>query len=105
MVKFSLFLFVFSAATFSESSPHLVLKDFSLMSLFFGATKSPAIKPRAFLILHYIYRKVYDLLQAIQNHGGAGARAAVFFAATAFFLSQICVNVGILLLIRLKICS
>jgi NCS1 family nucleobase:cation symporter-1 len=37
--------------------------------------------------------KLYDLLEAIQRHGGAGARAAVFFAAFAFFLSQLCVNV------------
>ncbi|KAF8977043.1 permease for cytosine/purines, uracil, thiamine, allantoin-domain-containing protein [Cyathus striatus] len=37
--------------------------------------------------------KLYDLLEAIQSHGGKGARAAVFFAAFAFFLSQICVNV------------
>lgn len=39
------------------------------------------------------YRKLYDLLQAIQEHGGVGARAAVFFASFAFFLSQLCVNV------------
>jgi NCS1 family nucleobase:cation symporter-1 len=38
-------------------------------------------------------RKLYDLLEAIQTHGGNGARAAVFFAAFAFFLSQLCVNV------------
>ncbi|KAL1758225.1 permease for cytosine/purines, uracil, thiamine, allantoin-domain-containing protein [Schizophyllum commune] len=37
--------------------------------------------------------KLYDLLEAIQRHGGPGARAAVFFAAFAFFLSQLCVNV------------
>ncbi|EPQ55582.1 hypothetical protein GLOTRDRAFT_138462 [Gloeophyllum trabeum ATCC 11539] len=37
--------------------------------------------------------RLYDLLQAIQEHGGNGTRAAVFFAAFAFFLSQICVNV------------
>ncbi|PPQ99769.1 hypothetical protein CVT24_009672 [Panaeolus cyanescens] len=37
--------------------------------------------------------KLYDLLQAIQMHEGKGARAAVFFAAFAFFLSQISVNV------------
>ncbi|KAF9471477.1 hypothetical protein BDN70DRAFT_845311 [Pholiota conissans] len=37
--------------------------------------------------------KLYDLLEAIQMHGGKGARAAVFFAAFAFFLSQLCVNV------------
>ncbi|KAJ7675656.1 permease for cytosine/purines, uracil, thiamine, allantoin-domain-containing protein [Mycena polygramma] len=37
--------------------------------------------------------KLYDLLEAIQTHGGNGARAAVFFAAFAFFLSQLCVNV------------
>ncbi|KAJ3563465.1 hypothetical protein NP233_g8927 [Leucocoprinus birnbaumii] len=37
--------------------------------------------------------KLYDLLEAIQRHGGNGARAAVFFAAFAFFLSQLCMNV------------
>ncbi|KAF5364301.1 hypothetical protein D9756_001139 [Leucocoprinus leucothites] len=37
--------------------------------------------------------KLYDLLEAIQKHGGNGSRAAVFFAAFAFFLSQICMNV------------
>ncbi|KAF9050257.1 NCS1 nucleoside transporter family [Panaeolus papilionaceus] len=37
--------------------------------------------------------KLYDLLEAIQMHEGKGARAAVFFAAFAFFLSQLCVNV------------
>ncbi|KIJ46308.1 hypothetical protein M422DRAFT_165532 [Sphaerobolus stellatus SS14] len=37
--------------------------------------------------------KLYDLLEAIQTHGGNGTRAAVFFAAFAFFLSQLCVNV------------
>ncbi|RDB26775.1 Allantoin permease [Hypsizygus marmoreus] len=37
--------------------------------------------------------KLYDLLQAIQRHGGKGARAAVFSAAFAFFLAQLCVNV------------
>jgi len=37
--------------------------------------------------------KLYDLLQAIQINGGNGARAAVFFAAFAFMLSQMCVNV------------
>ncbi|KAK0236921.1 NCS1 nucleoside transporter family [Armillaria nabsnona] len=37
--------------------------------------------------------KLYDLLQAIQEHGGPGARAAVFFAAFAFFVSQLSVNV------------
>ncbi|KAL1693530.1 permease for cytosine/purines, uracil, thiamine, allantoin-domain-containing protein [Schizophyllum commune] len=37
--------------------------------------------------------KLYDLLEAIQRHGGPSARAAVFFAAFAFFLSQLCVNV------------
>ena len=38
-------------------------------------------------------RKLYDLFSAIQRHGGAGARAAVFFASFAFFLSQLCVTV------------
>ncbi|KAF5309169.1 hypothetical protein D9619_012709 [Psilocybe cf. subviscida] len=38
--------------------------------------------------------KLYDLLEAIQLHEGtSGARAAVFFAAFAFFLSQVSVNV------------
>ncbi|KAK7473185.1 hypothetical protein VKT23_001284 [Stygiomarasmius scandens] len=37
--------------------------------------------------------RLYDLLEAIQTHGGPAARAAVFFAAFAFFLSQLCVNV------------
>ncbi|THH30303.1 hypothetical protein EUX98_g3890 [Antrodiella citrinella] len=37
--------------------------------------------------------KLYDLLQAIQTHGGTGSRAAVFFAAFAFFLAQVSVNV------------
>ncbi|KAE9405158.1 hypothetical protein BT96DRAFT_1015817 [Gymnopus androsaceus JB14] len=37
--------------------------------------------------------KLYDLLEAIQTNGGNGARAAVFFAAFAFMLSQMCVNV------------
>jgi nucleobase:cation symporter-1, NCS1 family len=36
---------------------------------------------------------LYDLLEAIQTHGGNGARAAVFFAAFAFMLSQMCVNI------------
>jgi nucleobase:cation symporter-1, NCS1 family len=38
-------------------------------------------------------RRLYDLLEAIQKHEGPAARAPVFFAAFAFFLSQICVNV------------
>lgn len=38
-------------------------------------------------------RRLYDLFEAIQTHGGPGARAAVFFAATAFFLSQLSVTV------------
>ncbi len=42
-----------------------------------------------------VFRKLYDLLTAIQTHGGKGARAAVFFAAFAFFLSQLCVNVSV----------
>ncbi|KAI0719234.1 NCS1 nucleoside transporter family [Fomitopsis betulina] len=37
--------------------------------------------------------RLYDLFEAIQTHGGPGARAAVFFAATAFFLSQLSVTV------------
>ncbi|KAH8093863.1 NCS1 nucleoside transporter family [Cristinia sonorae] len=37
--------------------------------------------------------RLYDLLGAIQRHEGPGARAAVFFAAFAFLLAQICVNV------------
>ncbi|KIK64352.1 hypothetical protein GYMLUDRAFT_220841 [Collybiopsis luxurians FD-317 M1] len=37
--------------------------------------------------------KLYDLLEAIQTHSGNGARAAVFFAAFAFMLSQMCVNI------------
>jgi NCS1 family nucleobase:cation symporter-1 len=37
--------------------------------------------------------KFYDLLETIQKHGGGGTRAAVFFAASAFLLSQLCVNV------------
>ncbi|KAI0694040.1 permease for cytosine/purines, uracil, thiamine, allantoin-domain-containing protein [Cytidiella melzeri] len=37
--------------------------------------------------------KLYDLLTAIQNHGGAKARAAVFFASFAFFLSQMSVTI------------
>lgn len=40
-----------------------------------------------------VHRKLYDLLEAIQTNGGNGARAAVFFAAFAFMLSQMCVNV------------
>ncbi|KAI0822158.1 NCS1 nucleoside transporter family [Trametes gibbosa] len=35
----------------------------------------------------------YDLLEAIQLHGGAGARAACFFAGCAFVLSQLGINV------------
>ncbi|KAF5326815.1 hypothetical protein D9619_004458 [Psilocybe cf. subviscida] len=42
--------------------------------------------PYAFL------RKLYDLLEAIQKHESGTARAAVFFAAFAFFLSQVSVN-------------
>ena len=41
-----------------------------------------------------MYRRLYDLLTAIQMHGGGKARAAVFFAAFAFFLAQLCVNVS-----------
>ncbi|KAF8063953.1 NCS1 nucleoside transporter family [Lyophyllum atratum] len=37
--------------------------------------------------------KLYDLLEAIQRHEGPAARAAVFFLAFAFFLSQLCVNI------------
>lgn len=37
--------------------------------------------------------KLYDLLAAIQRHGGAGARAAVFFASLAFFVSQMSVTI------------
>lgn len=37
--------------------------------------------------------KLYDLLQVIQEHGGPGARVAVFFAVFAFFVSQLSVNV------------
>lgn len=37
--------------------------------------------------------KLYDLLEAIQIHEGPVARVAVFFAALAFFLSQLCVNI------------
>jgi len=36
---------------------------------------------------------LYDLLQAIQRHEGPAARAAVFFAAFAFFVSQLCVGI------------
>jgi hypothetical protein len=43
----------------------------------------------------YNYRRLYDLLTAIQMHGGGAARAAVFFAAFAFFMAQLCVNVRI----------
>ena len=35
---------------------------------------------------------MYDLFEAIQTHGGSSARAAVFLAAFAFFLSQLAVN-------------
>ncbi|KAI0325978.1 NCS1 nucleoside transporter family [Cubamyces sp. BRFM 1775] len=35
----------------------------------------------------------YDLLQAIQTHGGPGARAACFFAGCAFVLSQFGINI------------
>jgi hypothetical protein len=38
-------------------------------------------------------RRLYDLLEAIQRHERPAARAAVFFLAFAFFLSQLCVNV------------
>jgi hypothetical protein len=38
-------------------------------------------------------RRLYDLFEAIQRHEGPAARAAVFFGAFAFFLSQISVNV------------
>ncbi|KAF9447319.1 hypothetical protein P691DRAFT_802597 [Macrolepiota fuliginosa MF-IS2] len=33
--------------------------------------------------------KLYDLLYAVQTHEGSGARAAVFFGASAFFLSSL----------------
>jgi NCS1 family nucleobase:cation symporter-1 len=36
----------------------------------------------------------YDLLAQIQFHGGAGARAAVFFAGCAFVLAQFGINVA-----------
>ena len=39
-------------------------------------------------------RKLYDLLAAIQRHGSSKARAAVFFASFAFFLSQMSVTVS-----------
>ncbi|KAH9849118.1 NCS1 nucleoside transporter family [Lenzites betulinus] len=35
----------------------------------------------------------YDLLESIQLHGGPGARAACFFAGSAFVLSQLGINV------------
>ncbi|OSD00410.1 NCS1 nucleoside transporter family [Trametes coccinea BRFM310] len=35
----------------------------------------------------------YDLLQAIQTHGGPGARAACFFAGCAFVMSQFGINI------------
>ena len=35
----------------------------------------------------------YDLLEAIQMHGGPGARAACFFAGCAFVLSQFGINI------------
>ncbi|KAI0085217.1 permease for cytosine/purines, uracil, thiamine, allantoin-domain-containing protein [Irpex rosettiformis] len=37
--------------------------------------------------------KLYDLLAAIQRHGSSRARAAVFFASFAFFLSQMSVTI------------
>ncbi|KAJ3554747.1 hypothetical protein NM688_g2946 [Phlebia brevispora] len=37
--------------------------------------------------------KLYDLFAAIQRHGGARARAAVFFASFTFFLAQLCVTI------------
>ncbi|KAI0804605.1 permease for cytosine/purines, uracil, thiamine, allantoin-domain-containing protein [Irpex lacteus] len=37
--------------------------------------------------------KLYDLLAAIQRHGSHKARAAVFFASFAFFLSQMSVTI------------
>lgn len=37
--------------------------------------------------------KIYDLLSAVQRHGGPGARAAVFFASLAFVASQLSVTV------------
>ncbi|KAH7929996.1 hypothetical protein BV22DRAFT_1001618 [Leucogyrophana mollusca] len=37
--------------------------------------------------------KLYDLLEAIQMNEGPAARAAVFFAAFSFLLSQLCVNI------------
>ncbi|KAH9895754.1 NCS1 nucleoside transporter family [Cubamyces lactineus] len=36
----------------------------------------------------------YDLLRAIQTHGGTGARAACFFAGCAFVLSQFGINIA-----------
>ncbi|KAG6831439.1 hypothetical protein H0H92_010652 [Tricholoma furcatifolium] len=38
--------------------------------------------------------KLYDLLEAIQMNERPAARAAVFFATTAFLVSQLCVNVS-----------
>ncbi|KAH7913086.1 NCS1 nucleoside transporter family [Hygrophoropsis aurantiaca] len=37
--------------------------------------------------------KLYDLLEAIQMNEGPAARAGVFFAAFAFLISQLCVNI------------
>lgn len=62
------------------------------MSLYCGNLKpSPS---RSLALLKVLYRKLYDLLTAIQKHGGSRARAAVFFAAFAFFLSQMSVTVS-----------
>nr|XP_019050933.1 hypothetical protein I302_01376 [Kwoniella bestiolae CBS 10118]OCF29863.1 hypothetical protein I302_01376 [Kwoniella bestiolae CBS 10118] len=36
----------------------------------------------------------YDLLAAVQKHGGAGARAGVFFASLAFLFAQFGINIA-----------
>lgn len=43
---------------------------------------------------HALLWQPYALLQAVQENGGSGARAAVFFASLAFLCSQLGINIA-----------
>jgi hypothetical protein len=88
-VKSSLSPSACSALTSWVSSPPHVPEVYIPKSLFSG---SSAFSPLLFWA-SCCFRRLYNLFEAIQTHGGPGTRAAVFFAAFSFFLSQISVNV------------
>jgi hypothetical protein len=79
----------FSALTSWVSSPPRVPEVYIPMSLFSGSSAFSSL----FVWSLCRFRRLYNLFEAIQTHGGPGTRAAVFFAAFSFFLSQISVNV------------